>query len=88
MASGTARGLAGPAEEKFLEFPSLPDDATRDGKPALNKYSQFITKGHDFPGAQVWIRDTHRYPGLDAGSLTLEHQRPCCMRRECRTGRV
>ena len=53
MASEAAKGLEGPAEEKFLEFPCLPDDATRDGKPALNKYSQFITNGHDFPGAQV-----------------------------------
>lgn len=40
-------------EAKYLEFPCLPDDATRDGKPVLNKYSQFITKDHDFPGAQV-----------------------------------
>lgn len=53
MTSGTVKGLEGPSEEKFLEFPCLPDDATRDGKPVLNKYSQFITKDHDFPGAQV-----------------------------------
>lgn len=41
------------AEPHFLSFPHLPDDALRDGEPALNKYSTTITKGHDFPGAQV-----------------------------------
>ncbi len=41
------------AEAHFLSFPHLPEDASRDGKPALNKYSTTITKGHDFPGAQV-----------------------------------
>jgi len=40
-------------EARFLSFPHLPDDATRDGKPALNKYSSTLTTGHDFPGAQV-----------------------------------
>jgi dihydroxy-acid dehydratase len=40
-------------EPRYLNFPHLPDDATRDGKPALNKYSTTITKDHDFPGAQV-----------------------------------
>ncbi|KAF2458408.1 dihydroxy-acid/6-phosphogluconate dehydratase [Lineolata rhizophorae] len=39
----------------FLKFPHLPDDATRDGKPALNKYSSTITTGHDFPGAQAML---------------------------------
>lgn len=42
-----------PVEPRYLDFPHLPDDATRDGKPALNKYSSTITKDHDFPGAQV-----------------------------------
>ena len=42
-----------PEEPRFLDFPSLPDDATRDGKPILNKYSSTVTNGHDFPGAQV-----------------------------------
>ena len=40
-------------EPRFLSFPHLPEDASMDGKPALNKYSSTITKGHDFPGAQV-----------------------------------
>ena len=42
-----------PEEPRFLDFPCLPDNAIRDGKPALNKYSSILTKGHDFPGAQV-----------------------------------
>lgn len=42
-----------PEEPRFLSFPHLPDDATRDGKPALNKYSSTLTTGHNFPGAQV-----------------------------------
>jgi dihydroxy-acid dehydratase len=42
-----------PGDAKYINFPRLPDNATRDGKPVLNKYSSFITKDHDFPGAQV-----------------------------------
>ncbi|TKA81164.1 hypothetical protein B0A49_01877 [Cryomyces minteri] len=42
-------------EPRFLDFPHLPDDATRDGKPVLNKYSSTITKDHDFPGAQAML---------------------------------
>lgn len=41
-------------EVKYINFPSLPDDAKHeDGSPALNRYSTTITRGHDFPGAQV-----------------------------------
>ena len=40
-------------EPRYLNFTHLPDDATRDGKPVLNKYSSTLTKDHDFPGAQV-----------------------------------
>jgi len=43
---------AEPEEPRFLDFPHLPDDAMRDGKPVLNKYSQTLTKDHDFPGAR------------------------------------
>lgn len=42
-----------PEEPRYLDFPRLADDATRDGKPVLNKYSAVLTKDHDFPGAQV-----------------------------------
>ena len=42
-----------PEEPRLLDFPHLPDDASEDGRPVLNKYSSTITKNHDFPGAQV-----------------------------------
>lgn len=42
-----------PEEPRYLDFPHLPDDASHDGKPLLNKYSSTITKDHAFPGAQV-----------------------------------
>lgn len=42
-----------PEEPRFLSFPHLPEDAMRDGKPVLNKYSSTLTAGHNFPGAQV-----------------------------------
>lgn len=51
QAMDTKRG--GFEEPRFLDFPHLPDGASRDGAPALNKYSSTITKDHDFPGAQV-----------------------------------
>jgi dihydroxy-acid dehydratase len=48
-----------PEEPRYLNFPSLPDDAKYpDGKPALNKYSSTVTRGHDFPGAQVCLVDS------------------------------
>jgi hypothetical protein len=37
----------------YAKFPGLPSDATRDGKLVLNRYSTFLTKDHDFPGAKV-----------------------------------
>ena len=40
-------------EPHFLSFNHLPDDATRDGQPVLNKYSSTLTNKHDFPGAKV-----------------------------------
>ncbi|KAI4210294.1 MAG: hypothetical protein LQ351_006818 [Letrouitia transgressa] len=44
-----------PEQPRFLDFPHLPDDASRDDKPVLNKYSSTITSGHDFPGAQAML---------------------------------
>ncbi|CAF9913029.1 MAG: hypothetical protein HETSPECPRED_001298 [Heterodermia speciosa] len=44
-----------PEEPRYLDFPHLPDDATLDGKPRLNKYSSTLTKDHDFPGAQAML---------------------------------
>ncbi|GFF32904.1 dihydroxy-acid dehydratase, mitochondrial [Aspergillus lentulus] len=43
-------------EAKYINFPSLPDDAKHeDGTPALNRYSSYITRGHDFPGARAML---------------------------------
>jgi dihydroxy-acid dehydratase len=48
-------------EASYIEFKSLPDGAlNEDGEPALNKYSSIITRGHDYPGAQVFIYLTVR----------------------------
>ncbi|KAL8744804.1 MAG: hypothetical protein Q9190_002999 [Brigantiaea leucoxantha] len=44
-----------PEEPRLLDFPHLPDDASEDGRPVLNKYSSTITKNHDFPGAQAML---------------------------------
>ncbi|KAL8971614.1 MAG: hypothetical protein Q9197_003188 [Variospora fuerteventurae] len=44
-----------PEEPRFLDFPHLPDDASHNGQPLLNKYSSIITKGHAFPGAQAML---------------------------------
>lgn len=41
-------------EDKYIDFAPVPHGAKHeDGTPVLNRYSTFITKGHDFPGAQV-----------------------------------
>jgi len=43
-------------EALYVKFKSLPDGAlNEDGEPALNKYSSIVTRGHDYPGAQVFI---------------------------------
>ncbi|KAL8765102.1 MAG: hypothetical protein Q9209_007725 [Squamulea sp. 1 TL-2023] len=44
-----------PEEPRFLDFPHLPDDATNNRQPLLNKYSSTITRDHDFPGAQAML---------------------------------
>ena len=62
----------GSQEEKYIEFPCLPADATRDGKPALNRHSQHITKGHDFPGAQV-----RQSPRIMHIIFSLDLSQPC-----------
>ncbi|KAI9673575.1 MAG: hypothetical protein M1817_002211 [Caeruleum heppii] len=50
-----ANAGAQPDEPRYLEFRRLPADATHDGKPALNRYSGIMTRGHDFPGAQAML---------------------------------
>lgn len=37
----------------FLDFPHLPSNSIQNGRLRLNKYSSNLTRGHDFPGAQV-----------------------------------
>ena len=55
MASSHLEKRQEPEEPRYVVFPHQPDDATRDGKPVLNKYSTTITAGHDFPGAQAML---------------------------------
>lgn len=60
-------------EPRLLDFPHLPDNATQDGKPRLNKYSSTITRDHDFPGAQVrHFRSEPRKPVLKQTPNVLE----------------
>ncbi|KAL1981461.1 hypothetical protein VTN96DRAFT_2633 [Rasamsonia emersonii] len=43
-------------EDKYIDFAPVPHGAKHeDGTPVLNRYSTFITKGHDFPGAQAML---------------------------------
>ncbi|KAL8819067.1 MAG: hypothetical protein Q9223_002426 [Gallowayella weberi] len=44
-----------PEEPRFLDFPHLPDNASYNGQPLLNKYSSIITRDHAFPGAQAML---------------------------------
>lgn len=44
-----------PEKPKYIDFPYLEHGSLLDGKLALNRWSHTITKGHDFPGAQVRI---------------------------------
>ena len=68
--SATDAGTA-PEEPRYIQFPHLEAGATIDGKPALNRWSHFLTRGkyyamakdvrlitligHDFPGAQAML---------------------------------
>jgi hypothetical protein len=42
-----------PGETRYLHFPRSEEVNGTDGKPMLNRYSTYITREHDFPGAQV-----------------------------------
>lgn len=53
MASTSLQKQFEPEEPRFLDFPHLPPSTTQDGRLRLNKYSSNMTRGHDFPGAQV-----------------------------------
>lgn len=44
---------------QYILFPHVAEDATRDGKPVLNRHSTILTRDHDFPGAKVrWNSNT------------------------------
>lgn len=60
-------------ESRYIDFPKAADDATRDGEPVLNKYSTFLTREHDFPGAKVSFPG---FPTLSFPSL------PCLSSRQ------
>lgn len=86
-----------PEEPRYLDFPHLPDDASHDGKPLLNKYSSTITKDHAFPGAQVLQALTspvsskltgsgHAIRGRGTRSGEYEKQ-PTCRHSFCLVGR-
>jgi hypothetical protein len=62
-------------EPRFLSFPHLPDN-----EPALNKYSNTITREHDFPGAQV-------DGAQPIFNMKLTPRRPCSTLPECQTSR-
>ncbi|PKX89599.1 putative mitochondrial dihydroxy acid dehydratase [Aspergillus novofumigatus IBT 16806] len=56
MDSSTSTSSNAQGEAKYINFSSLPDDAKHeDGTPALNRYSSYITRGHDFPGARAML---------------------------------
>ena len=44
-----------PEEPLYLNFPHLVGPASKNGKPVLNRYSHFMTRDHDFPGAQAML---------------------------------
>jgi len=68
-AVGPTNGEKVPDEPRYIAFPCLASGTVVDGKPALNRWSSTVTKGHgkapqciasaaaniktDFPGAQV-----------------------------------
>lgn len=42
------------SQGKYVMFNQLPEGSLNDrGEPALNRYSTFITKDHDYPASQV-----------------------------------
>ncbi|KAI9849395.1 MAG: hypothetical protein M1838_000168 [Thelocarpon superellum] len=68
MASNNANQKCEDAgDPRYLAFRPLPEGATRDGKPALNRYSTVLTREHDFPGAQAMF--THL---LDLGKTVKD----------------
>jgi len=67
-----------PEKPKYIDFPVLEHGTTYDGKLALNRWSGILTRGHDFPGAQV--RFTF---GFTFENISLIPIRPCYMQLGC-----
>ncbi|KPI44614.1 Dihydroxy-acid dehydratase [Cyphellophora attinorum] len=44
-----------PGETRYLDFPRSNEVNGTDGKPMLNRYSTYLTREHDFPGAQAML---------------------------------
>lgn len=41
-------------QQQYIQFPEVPHGTLgEDGLLMLNRFSSHVTKGHDFPGAQV-----------------------------------
>lgn len=71
-------------EAKYIDFPSLPDDAKHaDGSPALNRYSSTITRGHDFPGAQVLPSFVYIHMPMSMSMPVVNDNRQCCSPPGC-----
>ena len=68
----------------YLDFPCSSTENVRGEKPLLNRYSSVVTKGHDFPGAQVLILQFCLKARLQADHLL----RLCYMLLECQIGRL
>ena len=47
-----------PETTRYLDFPRSDEVNGTDGKPMLNRYSTYLTREHDFPGAQVSHQDS------------------------------
>lgn len=44
------------ADSQYIQFQELGDDAVNERhEPALNKWSHFITNGHDYPASQAML---------------------------------
>jgi dihydroxy-acid dehydratase len=40
-------------EARYIQFSQLKHGTLKDGNVMLNRFSTFLTRDHDFPGAQV-----------------------------------
>jgi dihydroxy-acid dehydratase len=40
-------------ETRYIQFPQVKHGTLKDGNVMLNRFSTFLTRDHDFPGAQV-----------------------------------